>query len=222
MHVVVTGAAGALGRQVAAVLASAGHTVSGIDLVNGIDNVADLSQKFSGVDLGVPAQVNHAIEEAANTGGAIGGLINIAGGFAWETVADGDPATWDRMFEINVRSTLNTCRAVLPHLAEKASIVNIGAAAAARAGAGMGAYTASKAGVARLTESMAEELKDRHVRVNAVLPSIIDTPANRKDMPDADFSSWVSATEIANVITFLISPAASGVTGALIPVTGRV
>jgi NAD(P)-dependent dehydrogenase (short-subunit alcohol dehydrogenase family) len=86
----------------------------------------------------------------------------------------------------------------------------------------MGAYAASKAGVHRLTEALAEELKSKDVRVNAVLPSVIDTPANREDMPDADFSAWVTTGEIAKVIAFLLSSDSSGVTGALIPVPGRV
>jgi NAD(P)-dependent dehydrogenase (short-subunit alcohol dehydrogenase family) len=100
--------------------------------------------------------------------------------------------------------------------------VNIGAAAAvARAGAGMGAYTAAKAGVLRLTESLSEEVKDRGLTVNAILPGTIDTPRNRVDMPDADFSRWVAPEAIADVILFLASDAARAVTGAAIPVQGR-
>jgi NAD(P)-dependent dehydrogenase (short-subunit alcohol dehydrogenase family) len=114
-------------------------------------------------------------------------------------------------------------RSLLPMLrASKGSIVNIGAAASIKAAMGMGAYAASKAGVARLTEALAEELKSEGVRVNAVLPSIIDTPTNRADMPDAEFDRWVSPQELANVIAFLLSKEASAVTGALVPVTGRV
>jgi NAD(P)-dependent dehydrogenase (short-subunit alcohol dehydrogenase family) len=95
------------------------------------------------------------------------------------------------------------------------------AIAAARAGAGMGAYTASKAGVQRLTESLSEEVKDRGIRVNAILPGTIDTPRNRADMPDADFSRWVAPEAIAEVIVFLTTDAARAVTGASIPVFGR-
>jgi NAD(P)-dependent dehydrogenase (short-subunit alcohol dehydrogenase family) len=101
-------------------------------------------------------------------------------------------------------------------------IVNIGANAALKSAAGMGAYTASKAAVHRLTESLADELKDQGVTVNAVLPSVIDTPVNRRDMPDADFTKWVTAGELAAVILFLASAEASGITGALVPVVGRV
>lgn len=219
MHVVVTGAAGALGREVVAVLGKAGHTVSGIDLADSIDGDV---LSLGGVDLGKPEQVAAAVSEAVARSGPIGGLVNIAGGFAWETLADGSADTWDRMYGMNVRSAVNTCQAALGHLANPASIVNIGAGAAHKAGLGMGAYAASKAGVHRLTEALAEELKGKGVRVNAILPSIIDTPVNRQDMPDADFAAWVTPTELAKVITFLLSDDASGITGALIPVSGRV
>ncbi|MEO1246780.1 MAG: SDR family NAD(P)-dependent oxidoreductase [Pseudomonadota bacterium] len=223
MHVIVTGVAGALGREVAAVLSQSGHAVTGLDIADSVSSVEGLTLAFGGVDLGKPQAVRETLSSAVAESGPLGALVNIAGGFAWETVADGDPETWERMFDINVRSTLNACRAALEHFdTSPASIVNVGAAAALKAGAGMGAYTAAKSGVMRLTEALAEELKPKGVRVNAVLPSIIDTPANRKDMPDADPAEWVSTTELAEVIAFLISPKASGVTGALVPVTGRV
>lgn len=221
MHIVVTGAAGALGRIVAALLADSDHTITGIDKAATV-KADGIALGVAGVDLGDADLVASAMQKAVDTSGPIDGLVNIAGGFAWETIADGSPETWDRMYAINLRSALNACRAALPHLKAPASIVNIGAGAAAKAGLGMGAYAASKAGVARLTEALAEELKTKGTRVNAVLPSIIDTPANRKDMPDADFSDWVTGTELAHVILFLLSPDSSGVTGALIPVSGRV
>jgi NAD(P)-dependent dehydrogenase (short-subunit alcohol dehydrogenase family) len=116
-----------------------------------------------------------------------------------------------------------TCQAALPALRERGHgrIVNIGAGAAARAGLGMGAYAASKAGVQKLTEALAEELKDDGITVNCILPGTIDTPRNRLDMPQADFSRWVSPAAIAEVIAFLASDAAEAVTGAAIPVFGR-
>jgi NAD(P)-dependent dehydrogenase (short-subunit alcohol dehydrogenase family) len=125
---------------------------------------------------------------------------------------------------MNLRSAVVSCKCALPALLERGAgrIINIGAgAAAARAGLGMGAYTASKAGVQRLTEALAEELKDRQVTVNAVLPGTIDTPRNRLDMPKADFSRWVPPEKIARVIVFLASEDASAITGASIPVFGR-
>ena len=127
------------------------------------------------------------------------------------------------MFHINLATALSMTRAALPHLkSAKGAIVNVGANAAAKAAAGMGAYTASKAGVHKLTESLAEELKDEGVRVNAVLPSILDTPANRADMGEADAARWVTPAALAKVIAFLLSADAAPITGALLPVTGRV
>ncbi len=221
-HIIVTGAAGALGRTVVAELAGAGHDITGIDLADDVDSVAGVSLALGGIDLASADAVHAAIEQAASHHGAIDGLVNIAGGFAWETIAEGTPETWDWLYTMNVTTALNTCHAALPYLANPASIVNVGAGAANRAAAGMGAYAASKAGVHRLTEALAQELKDKGVRVNAVLPSVIDTPANREDMPDADFSAWVTTGELAKVIAFLLSPGSSGITGALLPVSGRV
>lgn len=155
--------------------------------------------------------------------GKLDALINIAGGFAFEAVAEGDPRTWQHMYALNVLTALNASRAAIPHLVASASarIVNIGAIGALQAGAGMGAYAASKAGVHRLTEALAAEWKGK-ITVNAVLPSIIDTSANRASMPKADFTKWVTPQELADVILFLVSDAASAVTGALLPVSGRV
>ena len=206
MSIVVTGASGALGQEVCIVLAENGFEVAPI----------------RGVDLTDADAAQEAISNIAESNGPIQGLVNVAGGFAWETVMDGDVSTWDRMWVMNVQTALNACRSTVPFLEAGSSIVNIGSAAAAKADVGKGAYAASKSGVARLTESLAEELKSKAIRVNAVLPSIIDTPANRKDMPDGDFDSWVTTRELADVIAFLLSDKASGITGALIPVTGRV
>ena len=128
-----------------------------------------------------------------------------------------------RLYNINVLTALNASRAALAHLGRSPAgrIVNIGAMGALHAGAGMGPYAASKAGVHRLTEALAAELKGR-ITVNAVLPSTIDTAANRASMPKADFAKWVRPKELADVILFLASDAASAVTGALLPVSGRV
>lgn len=219
--VAVTGAAGALGRKTVEILGAAGWTVVGIDLSEvAADSVA---LALGGVDLTDEAAMAGAAARISAELGQLDGLVNIAGGFAWETVADGSVATWDRLYAMNVRTALIASRALLPMItASRGAIVNIGAAAATKAAAGMGAYAASKSGVARLTEALAEEVKAQGVRVNAILPSILDTPANRADMPDADFGSWVTPTQLAGVAAFLLSPAADAITGALIPVTGRV
>ncbi len=126
------------------------------------------------------------------------------------------------MHRINLKTAVNASRAALPHLIENGgAIVNVGAAGALKAGEGFGAYAASKAGVLKLTESLAEELKGK-VRVNAVLPSILDTERNRRDMPKSDPSKWVQPDDLAKVMLFLASDDARAITGALVPVMGQV
>src|SRR6202161_112900 len=165
-----------------------------------------------------------AMEQVARDAGRIDGLVNVAGGFRFEKLNDGTIDSWDTMYKLNLRTTVIACQAALPHLLKSTSgrIVNVGALAAQKAAAGMGPYAASKAGVAQLTEALADELKDRGITVNAILPSTLDTPKNRLDMPQADFTRWVTVSEAAEVIAFLVSDKASAVTGALIPVAGRV
>ncbi|PPQ18155.1 NAD-dependent oxidoreductase [Bradyrhizobium sp. AC87j1] len=220
---IVTGAHGALGKVVAEIARSRGARVAGIDHAPSQIPATPESIEIGGVDLSDAAQAKTAVDAAAKHFGRLDALINIAGGFAYETVDDGDVKTWQRMYALNVLTALNTSRAALPHLAASRAgrIVNIGAMGALQAGSGMGPYAASKAGVHRLTEALASEWKGK-VTVNAVLPSIIDTTANRADMPKADFSKWVTPQELTEVILFLASEAASGITGALIPVGGRV
>jgi NAD(P)-dependent dehydrogenase (short-subunit alcohol dehydrogenase family) len=221
--IVITGAFGALGKVVAEVALARGARVAGIDYAPSSLPPNSSRIELGGVDLTDATQAKKAIDAAHAHFGGLDALINIAGGFAFETVADGDPATWQRMYALNVTTALNASRAAIPHLASSsaARIINIGAMGALQAGAGMGAYAASKAGVHRLTEALAAEHKGK-ITVNAVLPSIIDTPANRASMPKADFSKWVTPKELADVILFLASDAASAITGALLPVSGRV
>jgi 3-oxoacyl-[acyl-carrier protein] reductase len=221
--VVVTGASGALGKVVAEAALARGARVAGVDHAAS-QMLATANQiELGDVDLSDAAQAKTAIDAVAAHFGRLDALINIAGGFAFETVADGNPKTWQRMYALNVLTALNASRSAIPHLtaSSAARIVNIGAMAALQAGSGMGPYAASKAGVHRLTEAFASEWKGK-ITVNAVLPSIIDTPANRANMPNADFGKWVTPQELANVILFLASDSASAVTGALLPVSGRV
>jgi NAD(P)-dependent dehydrogenase (short-subunit alcohol dehydrogenase family) len=221
--VAVTGAAGALGARTAELLGAAGWAVVGIDLGTFAGQDTGSALALGGVDITSEAAMAEAARRIEAERGGLDALVNIAGGFSWETIADGSVDTWDRLYAMNVRTTLVASRALLPMLRRShGAIVNVGAAGAVKAATGMGAYAASKSGVARLTEALAEELKEEGVRVNAVLPSIIDTPANRADMPDAPFDRWVKPEALASVIAFLLSPSASAVTGALIPVTGRV
>lgn len=218
--VIVTGGFGVLGRAVAARFASAGDRVARVDFASRApDGAAALD--IGGVDLTDATAAADVVARVTSALGAPSVLVNVAGGFVWEMLEDGGPATWERMFRMNALTAVTMTRAALPTLrgGGAAAIVNIGAGAATKAAAGMGGYAASKAAVHRLTESLAEELKGADITVNAVLPSIIDTPANRADMPDADPSEWVRPEAIADVIHFLASPAARAISGALVPVT---
>jgi len=221
--VVITGALGALGKVVTEEALARGARVAAVDHAPSQIPPAPDRIELGGVDLSDAAQAKKAIDAAAAHFGRLDALINIAGAFAFETVADGDPKTWQRMYALNVLTALNASRSAIPHLSASPAgrIVNVGAMGALQAGAGMGAYAASKAGVHRLTEALAAEWKGK-ITVNAVLPSTIDTPANRASMPKADFGKWVTPQELADVILFLTSDAASAVTGALLPVSGRV
>lgn len=224
-QIAVTGAFGALGAKVSVALQAAGATVACIGFSPLSKAPAALKDfiLIGDADLREPKDAATALRTAAERMGGLDGLVNIAGGFQWEKVEGGDIATWDRLYDINLRTTVNAVQAALPVLRkEHGRIVSVGAAGAIKAGAGMGAYAASKAGVIKLTEALAEELKDSGVRVNAVLPSIIDTSANRADMPSADFARWVQPEQVADLIVFLLSDRASAITGASIPIVGRV
>jgi len=221
--IVVTGASGALGKVVAKSALALGARVAGVDHASSQVAATANRIELGGVDLTDATQAKKAIDAAASHFGRLDALINIAGGFAFEAIAEGDPKTWQRMYALNVLTALNASRSAIPHLVASGAgrIVNVGAMGAVQAGAGMGPYAASKAGVHRLTEALAAEWKGK-ITVNAVLPSIIDTAANRASMPNAEFAKWVTPEELAKVILFLASNAASAVTGALLPVSGRV
>jgi NAD(P)-dependent dehydrogenase (short-subunit alcohol dehydrogenase family) len=221
---IITGGFGALGFQVGRFLAEGGAKVALIDRAPAAPPEHEFAVVRGNVDLTDPRAATAAVDEVAAALGGLDALLNIAGAFRWETVEAGSVETWDFLYAANVKTALCASKAAIPHLTKSSSgsIVNIGALAAARAGEGMGAYAASKSAVARLTEALAEEQKKNGIRVNAILPSIIDTPANRKDMPKADFTKWISPREIAELAGFLISEAARGVNGALIAAPGRV
>lgn len=210
-NILVAGGLGILGRAVTTELAGRGHRVAVVDMAAG-SVAGPAAVTIGGVDLADETAVASAYAQAAQALGSIDGLVNVAGGFIWETVEDGSLDNWDRMYRMNLRTAAVSCRAALPHLRQGA-IVNVGAAAASRAALGMAPYAASKAGVMALTESLAEELAARPVRVNAVLPTIIDTPTNRADMPDADTSTWVTPASAARVVAFLLSDDAASITG---------
>jgi NAD(P)-dependent dehydrogenase (short-subunit alcohol dehydrogenase family) len=225
--VLITGAFGVLGAAVARRFAAEGARVVLVDRVPPPEWAQRQFQAphllVGDVDLADPQGAAQALQRATALTGGLDVLVNVAGGFQWQLLGEGELAIWDAMFTMNLKTAVVACRAALPHLIARGGgrIVNIGAGAAGRAAAGMGAYTASKAGVERLSESLAEELKDRFITVNTVLPGTLDTPRNRADMPKADFSRWVQPEALADVVAFLAGEGARAVTGAAIRVFGR-
>lgn len=216
--VLVTGAAGALGQAVVDAFADSGATLAQLDVVP-IDNA-----HYSAIcDLTDAEACATAVSDIVTELGRVDVLANIAGGFTMgEQVHETSAETWDFMFNLNAMSLLNMARAVVPIMLAQGGgkLVNVGARAGLRGAGLMGAYSAAKSVVIRLTESLAEELKEQGINVNCVLPSIIDTARNREDMPDADFSRWVAPTALAAVVRFLASPDADPIHGAAIPVEG--
>ncbi|MEO7254829.1 MAG: SDR family NAD(P)-dependent oxidoreductase [Casimicrobium sp.] len=225
--VIVTGASGNLGAAVAHAFARHGANVVLVDRsrehLEHSGFVDDARHLISVTDLLDQTQVNAMVHAAVARFGGIQVLCNIAGGFRMgEAVHETSDANWNFLFDINARTLLHASRAVVPQMLaqESGKIINVGAFGAQKGCAQMGAYAASKASVMRLTESMAAELREKGINVNAVLPTIIDTPQNRKDMPDADPAKWVAPEALADVVMFLASDASRAVHGALLPVTG--
>jgi NAD(P)-dependent dehydrogenase (short-subunit alcohol dehydrogenase family) len=220
----VTGADGGLGIHVTRALLDAGFLVTG------------LAPKIKQSDFdrpgftALPARLD-SLEAAKRSAdavmtkfGKIDVLAHLVGGFAGgPSVAETDDATFRRMFEMNVDSAFHILRAVLPHMRKAGTgrIIAIGSRAAESPGAGVGAYSASKAALVSLIRTVALENKNSGITANVILPGTIDTPANRKAMPKADISHWVQPAAIASLILWLASDAAKDVTGTAIPVYGR-
>jgi NAD(P)-dependent dehydrogenase (short-subunit alcohol dehydrogenase family) len=207
---------------VAKAFADLGANLALIDVKKG--NLQDGErQLFVQADLLDPESTRAAAAKAVERFGRIDVLCNIAGAFRMGApVHEAKDADWNFLFDVNARTVLHTARAVVPLMlkAGGGKIINVGAYAAQRGVAAMGAYVASKSAVIRLTETMAAELRDKNINVNCVLPTIIDTPENRAAMPDADPRRWVAPQDLAAVIVFLASDAARAVHGAALPVTG--
>jgi NAD(P)-dependent dehydrogenase (short-subunit alcohol dehydrogenase family) len=225
--ILITGAAGNLGRAVASAFAERGAKLALVDL-----DLQALNKAFGGEDerrllaaanLLDPSSVDAAVKKALERFGRIDVVCNIAGAFRMGApVHETSDKDWNFLFDVNARTVLHTSRAVVPSMIRSGGgkIVNIGAYAALKGAAAMGAYVASKSAVIRITETMAAELRDKNINVNCVLPTIIDTPENRAAMPKADPKRWVAPQDLAAVIVFLGSDAARAVHGAAIPVTG--
>jgi NAD(P)-dependent dehydrogenase (short-subunit alcohol dehydrogenase family) len=219
----VTGGTGALGRAVVARLVACGADVhvSWVTEAEAVDLKTTLGRDAGRVhlyraDVTDPASVDQLVGGVTGGTGRLDILANIAGGFAFASLEETDPAVWQRMVALNATSAFLCCRAAAPLMRRHrwGRIVNVAALPALERGAaGMSAYAASKAAVLNLSYSLAKELAPHGITVNAVVPSIIDTPANRKAMPEADTSTWLQPEEIADVMAFLVSERAGVVTG---------
>jgi len=228
---IVTGAAGNLGRAVARTLQAAGAKLVLVDRAPDRlpelfpDLVASpLAYLATSVNLTDASAVGAMVDEALKRFGRIDVLVNTAGGWRGGTPVHETPLeTWDFLMNLNVRTMLIISSAVIPVMLKQESgkIISVAARAGLSGSSKGGAYSAAKSAVLRLTESMAAELKSSGINVNCVMPSTIDTPQNRADMPKADASRWVKPEALADVILFLASDAARAVHGASIPVYGR-
>jgi NAD(P)-dependent dehydrogenase (short-subunit alcohol dehydrogenase family) len=224
--VIVTGGTGALGHAVVLQLLARGARVA-VPYRDEKDWRALQESSGAGPELfGATAELADArrakafVDEAAAAMGVLDGVALAAGGWAGGKRFDEAPEDeWPHMLSMNLGTVAHVCRAALPHLRKQGgSIVAVGSRAAETGGAGMAAYAVSKVAVHALVRVLALENRDLGVRVNAVLPGTIDTPANRRAMPDADPSKWTSPAAIAGVVAFLLSPESAPTTGALVPV----
>lgn len=216
MRVCITGANGALGSAVTDRFRADGHRVAGLQR-SGPEDASN--GRFSIGDLSDPGVAKTGIARAVDYLGGLDALVHLVGAFRWRPVAEVSLDDWRDLARVNVETAVAAVQASIPFMVEGGSIVLIGAASAEPAGPGMAAYASAKSGVARLAQSLAAEMKPQGVRVNAILPAIIDTPANRRDMADADFSAWTSPEAIADTLLFLCGPQSRAISGALIPVT---
>jgi NAD(P)-dependent dehydrogenase (short-subunit alcohol dehydrogenase family) len=224
MAVLVAGGTGALGGAVLRELVDSGYEVSATWLVEQeaarIESELGDSVRLTQADLLDPGGAAQAVEAVAD----LEAVVNLVGGFSdGPKVHETEPADFQRMIRLNVEPAFNLARAAMPVLAERAAsaFVGVSARAAIRPFPGAAGYITGKAALLAFVKALDAEYKGAGVRCNAVLPSVIDTPANRKATPDADFSRWVQPAEIAKVIRFLVSADSAPVSGAGIPVYGR-
>jgi NAD(P)-dependent dehydrogenase (short-subunit alcohol dehydrogenase family) len=212
--IVVTGGLGILGRAITRAAIEKGAIVALIDRVEPPHADHDAQLLVSGIDLAELPSAQDAFARIADKLGPVHALMNVAGAFDWHKIMDGGIAAWTDLYRANVLTAVGASIAAVAHMTDGGAIVNVAAAAATRSALGMGAYTASKSGVLRLTEALAEELKPRAIRVNSVSPSTMDTPRNRIDMPDVDPATWLQPADLARTMLFLASAESKALTGA--------
>jgi NAD(P)-dependent dehydrogenase (short-subunit alcohol dehydrogenase family) len=227
----ITGGTGALGRAVTAAFVEAGAAVAVSYVVERevpeckdcLGGRADVPL-FLKANVTVEAEVQTLAQTLTQRFGRIDILLTLVGGYVGDLpVVQLPEATWDHMMNLNLKSTFLCCKHVVPVMQRSGGgrIVTVSSRAAVKVFPGISAYAVSKAGILTFTETLASEVLKDNITVNAILPSVIDTPANRKAMPGADYSRWVKPEEIARVLLFLCSDASREISGAAIPIYGR-
>ena len=221
--VLVTGANGGLGAYVTQAFLDAGATVIGTS--RGIRQSDFNGPSFTAMPAEISSRKDSQglVDQVVARFGRLDVLAHTVGGFAGgQSIADTDDATFQRMLDLNLNSVFHILRATIPALRQTGNgrIIAIGSRAALEPGAGVGAYSASKAAMVSLIRTVALENKDAGLEANVILPGTMDTPANRKSIPNADFSKWVRPSTVASLITWLASDAGKDINGAVIPVNG--
>jgi len=229
--IIITGAMGNLGNATARAFQAAGARTVLVDrsrdkLRGAFASLAESPEHLlaGGVDLSDSTSFGKLVDDTLSRFGRIDALVHTVG--AWrggKPVHETDLADWDFLFNVNLRTTLLCCRAVIPQMLKqgRGKIITVASRDGLAGSAGYAAYSASKSAVLRLTEALADELKASNINVNCIMPSTIDTPQNRASNPGADFSKWVEPSAIADVILFLASDASRAINGAAVPVFGK-
>jgi NAD(P)-dependent dehydrogenase (short-subunit alcohol dehydrogenase family) len=221
--VLITGAKGGLGSFVTNTFLDAGAFVVGTSRSISQSDFPIATFLAESVDFTKPADVNKMVERVVSQFGRLDILVHVLGGFAGgKTVAETDDATWEQMRDLNLNSAFYVLRAAVPHLRKSGSgrVIAIGSLTATEPHAGLAAYVTFKSALAMLVRSVAVENKDAGVTANVILPGTMDTPANRKAMPTADFTKWLQPQDVANLALWLADTNAGHITGAVIPIDG--